>query len=49
MAPVVVIPQNYEDLPHAQREEIVPICITACDQYGQEIAPEWFFDGVAPV
>ena len=49
MAPVVVIPQNYEDLPPIQREEIVPICITACDRYGQEIAPEWFFDGVAPV
>jgi hypothetical protein len=49
MAPVVVIPQNYEDLPRAQREEIVPICITACDRHGQEIAPEWFFDGVAPV
>ena len=49
MAPVVVIPQNYEDLPPIQRKEIVPICIQACDRYGQEIAPEWFFEGVAPV
>ena len=49
MAPVVVIPQNYEDLPSAQRKQIVPICISAWDEMGRPIAAEWFFNGVAPV
>jgi hypothetical protein len=49
MAPVVVIPPNYDDLSHAQREQIVPICITAYDRHGEAIAPQWFSDGVAPV
>jgi hypothetical protein len=49
MAPVVVIPENYEELPSAQRKQIIPICITAWDAMGQPIASEWFFSGVAPV
>ncbi len=49
MAPIVVIPQNYEDLPIAQRKQIIPICITACDGFGQPIAAEWFVNGVAPI
>ena len=49
MAHVVVIPQNYEDLPSVQRKQIIPICITDCDGLGQQIASEWFVDGVAPV
>jgi len=49
MASVVVIPQDYEDLPSAQRKQIIPICITACDGFGQPIAAEWFVSGVAPI
>ena len=49
MAPVVVIPENYENLPSAQRKQIIPICIAACDGSGRPIAPEWFLNGVAPV
>lgn len=49
MAPVVMIPQNYEDLPDGQRQQIIPICMAALDRKGQPIAPQWFFDGVAPV
>ena len=49
MEPIVVIPQNYDDLSHAQRKQTIPICIRACDRYGQPIVPEWFFSGVAPV
>ena len=49
MAHVVVIPQNYEDLPSVQRKQIIPICITDCDGLGHQIASEWFVDGVAPV
>ena len=49
MAPVVMIPQNYDDLPEGQRKQIIPICMAALDRKGQAIAPQWFFDGVAPV
>jgi len=49
MAPVVVIPHDYEELSYALRKEIIPICITAFDRHGQSIAPEWFSAGVAPV
>jgi DNA-directed RNA polymerase specialized sigma24 family protein len=49
MASVVVIPQNYEDLPSVERRQIIPICITACDGLGQPIAVEWFVSGVAPI
>lgn len=49
MAPVVVIPQDYEDLSYTLRKQIIPICIAAFDQYDQPIAPEWFSRGVAPV
>ncbi|MBV8903452.1 MAG: hypothetical protein JOZ22_07430 [Acidobacteriia bacterium] len=49
MGPVVVIPENYEDLPLSQRKETIPICIRARDEQGREIAPEWFSRGVAPV
>ena len=46
---VVVIPDNYEKLPPAQRKEIIPICIRARDEHGRRIAPDWFSRGVAPV
>jgi hypothetical protein len=46
---VVVIPQDYEKLPEALRKRTVPICIAAYDHNGQQIAPEWFWRGVAPV
>jgi hypothetical protein len=49
MAPVVVIPQNYESLPSAERKQIIPICIAGCDGFGRPIAAEWFLHGVAPV
>jgi hypothetical protein len=49
MTSLIVIPQNYDDLPEAQRKQIIPICIATLDQKGQPIAPQWFFDGVAPV
>jgi hypothetical protein len=49
MSPVVVIPQNYEELPYPQRKQIVPICISSLDRHGRPIASEWFFSGVAPV
>jgi hypothetical protein len=46
---VVVIPDDYEELPLSQRKEIIPICIRARDVHGRAIAPEWFSRGVAPV
>jgi hypothetical protein len=49
MTSLVVIPQNYEDLPETQRNQIIPICMAAQDWKGQQIEPRWFFDGVAPV
>jgi hypothetical protein len=49
MAFLVVIPQNYEQLPHVERKEIIPICIAAFDQHGRPIPSEWFSKGVAPV
>ncbi len=49
MVDVVVIPQNYGDLPNDQRKQIIPICIAAYDKFGRQIAPEWFDNGVAPV
>ncbi len=49
MAPVVVIPQNYDRLPEHEQKRIIPICIGALDRRGQPIAPAWFSDGVAPV
>jgi hypothetical protein len=49
MTSLVVIPQNYEDLPEEQREQIIPICMAARDRKGQLIEPRWFFEGVAPV
>lgn len=49
MTSLIVIPQNYEDLPDAQREQIIPICIAARDRKGQLIEPRWFFEGVEPV
>lgn len=49
MTPLIVIPENYEDLPETQRNQIIPICMAARDRKGQLIEPRWFFDGVAPV
>lgn len=49
MGPLILIPQNYDELSSARRAEVIPICMMARDQHGQEIAREWFFDGVAPV
>ena len=49
MALVVVIPEDYEELSRAQRDQIIPICIQAFDRAGRPIAPEWFSRGVAPV
>jgi hypothetical protein len=46
---VVVIPENYESLPSAERKKIIPICIKAVDISGCPIPTEWFTDGVAPV
>jgi hypothetical protein len=46
---VVVIPDNYEELPLSQQKEIIPICIRASDERGHRIAPDWFSRGVAPV
>jgi hypothetical protein len=49
MGPVVVIPQNYEELSRSQREQVIPICISALDRHGRPIPSEWFWSGVAPV
>ena len=49
MGPVVVIPQNYEELSDSERSQIIPICIRAFDCHGQPIATEWFFLGVEPI
>ena len=49
IAPVVIIPQNYEELSHSERSQIIPICIRAFDRHGQRIAQEWFSLGVAPI
>lgn len=49
MNPMVLIPQNYDTLPPAQRKQVIPICIAANDQHGQPIAAAWFSQGVAPV
>jgi len=46
---VVIIPFDYEQLPESQRNAIVPICIASIDCHGNEIAPIWFEQGVAPV
>jgi hypothetical protein len=49
MAGVVLIPHNYEELPYAERQQIIPICISAFDRNGRPIPSEWFSEGVAPV
>jgi hypothetical protein len=49
MASVVVIPENYEELSKARGQPIIPICISAVDQLGRLIAPDWFRRGVAPI
>ena len=49
MTRVVVIPHDYEELPDAERNQIIPICIKAQDRRGQLIPREWFSEGVAPV
>jgi DNA-directed RNA polymerase specialized sigma24 family protein len=49
MAPMVVIPENYDALPQAQRKRIIPICIRAFDEQGRQIASDWFSRGVAPI
>jgi hypothetical protein len=46
---VVIIPFDYEQLPHDQQKAIVPICIASVDRHGNEIARVWFEQGVAPV
>jgi hypothetical protein len=46
---VVIIPFDYEQLPVAQRQSIVPICIASTDRHGNPIARIWFEQGVAPV
>jgi DNA-directed RNA polymerase specialized sigma24 family protein len=46
---VVIIPFDYEELPHDQQMSIVPICIASVDRHGNEIARVWFEQGVAPV
>ena len=46
---VVIIPFDYEQLPDAQRNSIVPICIASVDRHGNPIARVWFQEGVAPV
>ena len=46
---VVIIPFDYEQLPDAQRNSIVPICIASVDRHGNPIARVWFEEGVAPV
>lgn len=46
---VVIIPFDYEQLPDAQRNSIVPICIASADRHGNPIARVWFEEGVAPV
>ena len=46
---VVIIPFDYEQLPDAQRNTIVPICIDSVDGHGNPIARIWFEKGVAPV
>ena len=48
-AGIVIIPFDYEQLPETQRNTIVPICIPAIDRHGNQIAPVWFEQGVAPV
>lgn len=45
----VIIPFDYEQLPDAQRNSIVPICIASVDRDGNPIARVWFEEGVAPV
>src|SRR5215469_5408997 len=49
MKTVVLIPENYERLSYVERNQVVPICITALDRYGRPILMEWFSKGVAPV
>jgi hypothetical protein len=49
MRSVVIIPENYEELPPVQRGLVIPICIRAFDKHGCLIALEWFSLGVAPV
>jgi hypothetical protein len=49
MARVILIPQNYEQLPSIERKRIVPICISALDRQVRPIPTEWFSKGVAPV
>jgi hypothetical protein len=46
---VIIIPFNYERLPHAKQKAIIPICIASVDRNGNEIARVWFEQGVAPV
>jgi len=46
---VIIIPFDYEQLPDAQRNSIVPICIASADRHGNPIARVWFEEGVAPV
>jgi DNA-directed RNA polymerase specialized sigma24 family protein len=46
---VIIIPFDYEQLPDAQRNSIVPICIASADRLGNPIARVWFEQGVAPV
>ncbi len=46
---VIIIPQNYDEMPERQRRHTIPICIPARDSAGGLIAPEWFHSGVAPV
>jgi hypothetical protein len=45
----VIVPFDYEQLPDAQRNSIVPICIASVDRLGNSIARVWFEQGVAPV
>jgi hypothetical protein len=45
----VIFPFDYEQLPDAQRNSIVPICIASVDRHGNPIARVWFEQGVAPV
>jgi len=45
----VIIPFNYALLPEPSRKAMVPICIQSTDRHGNEIAPVWFEQGVAPI
>jgi hypothetical protein len=48
MTGLVLIPENYYELTEFGAQQVIPICISVYDRYGQPIARRWFSEGVAP-